>query len=130
MVNKLPIASCSGHAPRPSGNVYSGQKFDAASALLNYLLGVGAQNAAMASWVTQGTDRTEVLDMVASLWTSLDTDEYPFLRSIAAQLRAHDDRAEFLAGVDLIQVGITSTAPRRETASARPTHFRYYAGAP
>ncbi|BCJ47206.1 TetR family transcriptional regulator [Actinoplanes ianthinogenes] len=87
-------------------------QFFAASALLNYILGVAAQNAAMARSVQQGTDRTEVLDMVAALWNSLDTDEYPFLRTIAAQLRDHDDRAQFLAGVDLILAGIaTLTRP-------------------
>ncbi|WIM99710.1 TetR/AcrR family transcriptional regulator C-terminal domain-containing protein [Actinoplanes oblitus] len=86
-------------------------QFDAASALLNYILGVAAQNAAMARSVQRGTDRAEVLDLVASLWTSLDTDEYPFLRNIAAQLRDHDDRAQFLAGVDLILAGIASRYP-------------------
>jgi hypothetical protein len=34
---------------------------------------------------------------------------YPFTRSVAAQLRAHDDREEFLAGIDLILAGITAS---------------------
>jgi hypothetical protein len=38
----------------------------------------------------------------------LDPAEYPFVRQVAAQLPAHDDREQFLAGIDLILVGITT----------------------
>jgi hypothetical protein len=40
------------------------------------------------------------------VWAKLDLADYPFLRRIAGQLRDHDDRAQFMAGVDLIVAGI------------------------
>jgi len=36
----------------------------------------------------------------------LDPEEYSFTRSVATQLRKHDDRTEFLAGIELILAGI------------------------
>ncbi|MFI5959812.1 TetR family transcriptional regulator [Cryptosporangium sp. NPDC051539] len=79
-------------------------QFDAASALLNYILGVAAQNATR----TPDTDlnRPDYLGAVAA---GLDPDEFPFTRKVAEQLRDHDDRAQFLAGVGLILAGIRST---------------------
>jgi len=79
------------------------------SALLNYILGVGGQNAANAQFArTRGLDRSDFLDAVSTVWSQLDPDEYPFARSVAGQLRAHDDRMDFLAGIDLILRGIGS----------------------
>jgi AcrR family transcriptional regulator len=82
------------------------------SALLNYILGVGGQNAANGQFArTRGLDRSDFLEAVSTVWSQLDPDEYPFARSVAGQLRAHDDRMDFLAGIDLILRGIDS--PRR-----------------
>ncbi|MCX4767845.1 TetR family transcriptional regulator [Streptomyces sp. NBC_01275] len=83
-------------------------QFTAASALLNYILGVGGQNAANARGHQPDTNRTEFLNTVSAAWANLDPDEYPFTRNVADQLRDHDDRAEFLAGIDLILTGITA----------------------
>ena len=44
----------------------------------------------------------------AARWNELDAREYPFTRSVARQLKKHDDRAEFLAGIDLILDGIAA----------------------
>jgi AcrR family transcriptional regulator len=78
-------------------------------ALLNYILGVGGQNAANRQFArTRGIDRSDFLEEVATAWSGLDPDEYPFTRSVAGQLRAHDDRVDFLAGIDLILSGIES----------------------
>jgi hypothetical protein len=44
-----------------------------------------------------------------SFCKELDAHEYPFTRNVAAQLREHDDRAEFLAGIDLILAGIAAS---------------------
>ena len=82
------------------------------SALLSYILGVGAQNASNGQFArTRGIERSDFLEAVATAWSQLDPDEYPFARSIAGQLPAHDDRMDFLAGIDLILRGIDS--PRR-----------------
>ncbi|MGW6399286.1 TetR/AcrR family transcriptional regulator [Streptomyces sp. NPDC055134] len=83
-------------------------QFTVASALWSYILGVAEQNAANARSVQPDTDRTEFLTAVADTWASLDPDEYGFIRSVAGRLRDHDDRAEFLSGIDLILTGITA----------------------
>lgn len=87
-------------------------QFDAASALLNYILGVAGQNAARARSVEPGTDRFEFLDTVAAAWTRLDAAEFPFIREIADRLPGHDDRAQYLAGIDLILAGISGLTRR------------------
>jgi AcrR family transcriptional regulator len=81
-------------------------QFDAASALVNYILGVAGQNAANARLLPRTTDRTAFLGAVAAQWTQYDPAEYPFVHQVATQLREHDDREQFLAGVDLILAGI------------------------
>ncbi len=83
-------------------------QFTATSALMSYILGVAGQNAANARTHQPNTDRTEFLDAVATAWTELDPDQYAFTRNVAGQLHEHDDRAEFLAGIDLILTGITA----------------------
>ncbi len=87
-------------------------RWAAVSALVSYILGVGGQNAANGQFARrQGIDRSDFLEAVAAEWSQLDPDEYPFTRSMAGQLRAHDDRKDFLAGIDLILKGI-SAPPR------------------
>ena len=77
------------------------------SALLNYILGVAGRNAANGQLArTRGIDRSDFLEAVSTVWSQLDAEEYPFARSLAGQLRAHDDRKDFLAGIDLILRGI------------------------
>jgi AcrR family transcriptional regulator len=85
--------------------------FTAASALLNHILGVGAQNVADRRGFRPDASRDEFLTTVAEAWTSLDPEEYAFTRIVADQLRDHDDREEFLAGIDLILAGITAGVP-------------------
>lgn len=80
--------------------------FDSASAILHYILGVAGQNAANARIHAPGTDRSAFLASVATQWLAQDPARYPFVRQMASQLRDHDDRAQFLAGVDLILAGI------------------------
>ncbi|MGM4891160.1 TetR/AcrR family transcriptional regulator [Tardiphaga sp. 839_C3_N1_4] len=79
-------------------------------ALLNYILGVGAQNAANGQLGRmRGIDRSDFLDAVATSWFQLDPDAYAFTRSMAAHLRGHDDRKDFIAGIDLILSGIEAS---------------------
>jgi AcrR family transcriptional regulator len=83
------------------------EQWAAVSALLHYILGVGAQNAANTHVARAcGADRSDFLDEVATAWSKLDPDEYPFARGAAGQMRDHDDRVDFLAGVDFILKGI------------------------
>ncbi|HLH01907.1 MAG TPA: TetR family transcriptional regulator [Bryobacteraceae bacterium] len=85
-------------------------RWAAVSALVSYILGVGGQNAANGQLArTRGLDRSEFLDAVATMWSQLNAREYPFTRSLAVRLRTHDDRLDFLTGIDLILRGIEST---------------------
>jgi AcrR family transcriptional regulator len=81
-------------------------QFDCASALLNYVLGLAGQYAAGARLIPPETDRSAFLATVAARWVQLDQKEYPFVRQVATQLPGHDDREQFLAGIDLILAGI------------------------
>jgi len=85
-------------------------QFDAASALVNYILGVAGQNAANARLARElgRSDRSAFLATIAERWSQLDPADYPFVRQVAAQFADHDDRAQFLAGVDLILAGIAA----------------------
>lgn len=100
-----------------------------ASALLSYILGVGGQNAANTQIARAlNADRARLLGAVATAWSALDAKAFPFTRSVAAQLPVHDDRVDFLAGVDLILAGIEappgSGRRTREISGARPSATR------
>ncbi|MEA1673848.1 TetR/AcrR family transcriptional regulator [Nitrospirillum sp. BR 11163] len=86
--------------------VPEGAWFNAWSALVTYIFGAAGQNAANARLQAPGTDRSAALADIAGGWARLDPAEYPFLRQVAPQLAAHDDRDQFLAGIDLILAGI------------------------
>ena len=79
---------------------------DAGSALVNYVLGSAAQYAAGARRVPRDADRKAYLEALATWWTQHDSD--PMVREAAALLREHDDREQFLAGVDIFLAGITA----------------------
>jgi hypothetical protein len=103
----LPIVEGIGGQLQPLG-VPKRAQFDCASALMNYILGLAGQYAAGARQLPAETDRTAFLTTVAERWSRLDSDQYPFVHQMAAQLPGHDDRAQFLAGIDLILAGIAT----------------------
>lgn len=85
--------------------------FTASSALMHYILGAAGQNAANSAStgpVGADVDRDEFLDTVSTAWEGLDPDAYPFTRAVADQVRGHDDREQFLAGITLVLTGITA----------------------
>lgn len=98
-------------------DVCESRLFVAASALLNYVLGVAGQNAANGRLVAPGTDRRALLGAIATRWLALDPVTHPFAHKVAAQLPEHDDREQFLAGIDLILAGI-ETERRSDEAPA------------
>lgn len=87
-----------------------GALFDAATAIVGYVLGAAAQNAANArsDLARSGPSREELLGAVAARIDLLDRDEFPYLHRIAATMAHHDDRAQFLAGLDLLLTGIST----------------------
>jgi AcrR family transcriptional regulator len=85
----------------------------AGSALSSYILGVSGQNAANAHVARhQKLDRSTFLHEVATTWSQLDPNDYPFVRRMAVHLPDHDDRADYLAGIDLILGGLEASRRR------------------
>lgn len=116
-----------GQQVRALGVRTAGQ-WPATSTLLHYIIGVGGQNAAnRLSAQSREIDRDAFLGEVAAAWSELDAGKFPFTRSLADPLRNHDDRADFLAGVDLILCGIkaddalASADPITRAGSRRPS---------
>ncbi|MFJ9737643.1 TetR/AcrR family transcriptional regulator [Streptomyces sp. NPDC101166] len=84
-------------------------RFDAAGALVNYVLGVAAQNAANARLhAGDDTDREAFLKDAAAQWARIDPARYPFVHAAATRLGEHDDREQFLVGVDIFLAGISA----------------------
>jgi AcrR family transcriptional regulator len=84
-------------------------QLDVASALMHYILGCAGQNAANAAnarLLPPDTDRTAFLATIIARWTQRDPAGFPFLHKMAARFRDHDDRQQFLAGIDLILAGV------------------------
>lgn len=81
-------------------------QFDSASAVWSYIHGVARQNAMNAVNARSGRSRTEFLEAESAGWVSRDPAEYPFLHSVADRLRDHDDRRQFLAGLELFLAGL------------------------
>jgi hypothetical protein len=64
-------------------------------------------------------DRSTFLATVAAQWARLDTAKYPSVHKTRTQLREHDDREQFLAGIDLILAGIETVNRASQDSSAR-----------
>lgn len=88
--------------------------FTVASALVHHILGAAGQNAANGRVVVSAAERGEFLDAASKAWEELDPADYPFTRAVAEQMREHDDREQFLAGIDLVLTGITTRYPPAE----------------
>ena len=99
-------------------------QFDAATALMSFMLGLAGQYAAAARLFPRDADRTAILASVAATLAKLDAARHPFVRRMAAQLPEHDDRAQFLAGIDLILVGIETSQAQVLTAPRVPDPVR------
>jgi len=90
------------------------EQWAAVGTLIAYILGVSKQNAANGQLArTRGFDRSDFLEAMSTAWSQLDPKQYPFARSVAGQFREHDDRVDFISGIDLILRGIES--PRRRS---------------
>ncbi|GAA2339455.1 TetR/AcrR family transcriptional regulator [Dactylosporangium salmoneum] len=79
---------------------------DAGSALVNYVLGAAAQHAAGSRRASNAKDRKSYLESLAAQWVRHDPD--PIVQEAASLLNEHDDRQQFLAGVDIFLAGIAA----------------------
>ena len=81
-------------------------QFDCAAALISYILGLAGQYAAVLRLQLQKSSRPAFQENVASQWAALDPAAYPFVHRIAAQFSGHDDRKQFLVGIQLFLTGL------------------------
>jgi AcrR family transcriptional regulator len=89
--------------------VPDGAQFNSATTLMSYVVGLAAQYAAGARLHLRETERSAFLATVATQWTGRhDAATYPFVHQQAMQLAEHDDREQYLAGIDLILAGIAT----------------------
>ena len=91
------------------------QRFQAVSALVNYVVGMGAQMAIEQPPQPQPGEndvemRDRVLDAWADQWMSRPEADFPFSRRMAPLFRRHDDFEQFVAGLDLILAGLERQA--------------------
>lgn len=81
-------------------------QFTAASSLLNFVLGVAGQYAS-ATRLSRDLDRSVFLRDIADGWKDEATAaSHPFSRRMADRLAEHDDRQQYIEGVDFILAGI------------------------
>ncbi|MGA1801630.1 TetR/AcrR family transcriptional regulator [Rhizobium sp. HT1-10] len=87
-------------------NVPENDQWILVSTLLMYILGVAGQNAANAQLAQElALERSHFLNEVSTAWSKLPMTGFAFTRSMAARLQNHNDREDFLSGVDIILRG-------------------------
>ncbi|GAA4605171.1 hypothetical protein GCM10023195_17890 [Actinoallomurus liliacearum] len=80
--------------------------FAVSTAICYYITGVSAQIIAPGTVVGATTSRDAFLARTAEQWERLDPADYPFLTRATADLRDHDDRDQFIIGLDLLLDGL------------------------
>ncbi|MDM4761712.1 TetR/AcrR family transcriptional regulator C-terminal domain-containing protein [Galbitalea sp. SE-J8] len=107
-----------------SFGVPADDQFYFATAILTYVLGVAAQMTRDAQSAALTHTRDEWLAEQSARWTGLDPLAYPFLHAAAADLREHDDRDQFVAGLDLLVTGIRVGKTAGALGVSRRSHAR------
>jgi AcrR family transcriptional regulator len=87
--------------------------FAVSTAISYYVTGVSAQIIAPSTIAPSTThdatlSRDAYLARTAERWEELDAAEYPFLTRTTKDLRDHDDRDQFITGLDLLLDGLTT----------------------
>lgn len=80
--------------------------FDLTLVFANHILGAAAQNAANAQMEVAPAGREAFLADVASRWDHLDRETHPVMHRLAPRLPGHDDRQQFLLGIQLLLDGM------------------------
>ncbi len=90
------------------------QSFDAASAVIGFVIGLAADMAQgpPEEVAVGGLTREQYMDVVVDRWRDLDAAEFPFLHTILDVFRVHDDVEQFRAGLDLLLDGLRRQAER------------------
>lgn len=96
-------------------NLTERQCFQAISAIINYVVGMGAQMAVTDPPQPEPGENPEqlrdrLLEEWVGVWMAKPADEYPFSRRMAPLFRHHDDVEQFVGGLDLILSGLARQA--------------------
>ncbi|MCX5396959.1 TetR/AcrR family transcriptional regulator [Streptomyces sp. NBC_00102] len=84
------------------------QRFHAVSAVVGVVVGNAADmgQEPPREVVDGSVGRDEFLGRYASMWRGLDPEEYPFVHDIVDEFDGHDDKEQFLAGLELTLAGL------------------------
>lgn len=84
------------------------ETFHAVSAVVGYVVGIGADLGRQPPQeVLDGrVRRDEFTEQYAAAWRELDPAEFPYLHHVVDEFAGHDDRDQFLAGLDLLLAGL------------------------
>ncbi|VXB88394.1 Tetracycline repressor protein class H [Microbacterium sp. 8M] len=90
------------------------QTFHATSAVVGYVIGTAADlgQEPPAAVVSGEVSREQYMAAAAEQWRALDAAEYPFIHHIVDEFDGHDDRDQFLGGLDLLLAGLRLQAGR------------------
>ena len=92
------------------------QRFHAVSAIVGVVVGTAADMGQQPPQeiLDGATDRDEYLGRFADTWRALDPGEYPFVHEIIDEFDGHDDKDQFLAGLELTLAGLHLQAEAHE----------------
>ncbi|RLK52603.1 TetR/AcrR family transcriptional regulator [Microbacterium telephonicum] len=84
------------------------QRFHATSAVVGFVIGTAADmgQEPPAEVVSGEVTREEYLGRATQQWRALDPAGYPFIHHIVDEFAGHDDRDQFLSGLDLLLDGL------------------------
>ena len=87
------------------------QALDAVGAIIGFVIGTAAD----VRTDPVGDDgeplpRDAAIEQHVGAWQALDADEFPFLHHVLGEFAAHEDRAQFEAGLDLVLAGVRQQA--------------------
>lgn len=93
----------------------SRQRFHAVSAIVGVVVGTAADmgQEPPQEILDGAVGREEFLGRFAARWRELDPEEFPFVHEIVDEFAGHDDKDQFLAGLDLTLAGLRLQAERR-----------------
>ncbi|MGW0939555.1 TetR/AcrR family transcriptional regulator [Streptomyces sp. NPDC002666] len=84
------------------------QRFHAVSAVVGVVVGsaIDLGQEPPQEVLDGSVGRDDFLGRYAEMWRELDAGEYPFMRDIADEFDGHDDKEQFLAGLELTLTGL------------------------
>lgn len=96
-------------------NLTTFQRFQAVTAVINYVLGMGAQMAIEEPPTPEEGEsgdemRDRYLQQWAASWMEKDAESFPFAQEVAPVFADHDDFVQFASGLDLILLGLERQA--------------------